>query len=252
MKFRVDKRAPGDLRPISLEPGFTAVPEASVLIRMGRTTVMCTASVEDRVPRWMDSPSNQTGWITAEYSMLPGSTSPRFRRESVAGKVKGRTHEIQRLIGRSLRAVADLERLGPRTIYLDCDVLQADGGTRTASITGAYVALALACEELRKKGDLEVIPLRDTVAAISCGLVGRRPLLDLCYTEDASADVDMNVVMTGAGRFVEIQGTGEEATFDEEELAALLSLAKSGLRRIRSVQLAALPGNQAFAHLHQR
>jgi ribonuclease PH len=248
MKFRVDKRTPDQLRPFSIEPGFTDIPDASVLIRMGATVVLCTASVEEQVPRWMKDPT--AGWITAEYALLPGATSPRFRRESVAGKLKGRTHEIQRLIGRSLRAVANLSELGPRTIYLDCDVLQADGGTRAASITGAFVALALACDSLRKKGLIQKIPLRDTVAAISCGIVSRRPLLDLCYAEDAGAEVDLNLVMTGQGRFVEIQGTGEEATFDDEELRALLDLGRLGLSQLRHAQLAALPRNNAFAHLH--
>lgn len=245
---RTDGRSVDELRPVTIEPGFTDVPEASVLIRMGRTTVMCTASVEERVPRWMHSPDNTSGWITAEYAMLPGSTAPRFRRET-RGR-KGRTFEIQRLIGRSLRAVADLDKLGPRSIYLDCDVLQADGGTRTASITGAYVALALACEELRKREMITTIPLRDTLAAISCGMVDDRALLDLPYVEDAAADVDMNVVMTGSGRFVEIQGTGEEATFSDDELSSLLKLAKKGIAELTEIQLAALPQTEAFAHLH--
>ena len=252
MKRRDDQRAFDELRPCTIEPGFTDVPAASVLIRMGRTVVLCTASVEESVPRWMHSHTNTSGWITAEYSLLPGSTSPRFRREATAGKVSGRTQEIQRLIGRSLRAVAELDRLGPRTITLDCDVLQADGGTRTASITGAFVALALACEDLRARGLLDSIPLKDTVGAISCGVVDGQALLDLCYTEDAAAAVDMNVVLTGAGRYIEIQGTGEEATFDDEELQALLSVAKKGAAELRALQLAALPDNPAFAHLHRR
>lgn len=246
---RQDGRQENELRQITLEPGFTEVPDASVLIKMGRTTVLCTASVEERVPRWMHSPENTSGWITAEYAMLPGSTSPRFRRESVSGRVQGRTQEIQRLIGRSLRAVADLDALGPRTVHLDCDVLQADGGTRTASITGAFVALALATEKLRASGRIETIPLRSTVAAISCGMVNGKALLDLPYVEDAAADVDMNVVMNGHGQFIELQGTGEEATFSEDELAALLKLARKGIKEITQMQLDVLPDSGAFSHL---
>lgn len=248
---RSDGRKTDELRPLSIEPGFTDVPDASVLIRMGRTVVLCTASVDERVPRWKDSPDNTSGWITAEYSMLPGATSPRFRREVSRGGPGGRTYEIQRLIGRSLRAVADLEALGPRTITLDCDVLQADGGTRTASITGAFVALALACDKLLKAEKIAKIPLKDTVAAISCGVVQGQALLDLPYVEDVAADVDMNVIMTGSGRFVEIQGTGEEATFSDEDLSELLRLARTGLAEIRQAQLNHLPNSPAFAHLHK-
>lgn len=246
---RADGREKDELRKIILEPGFTEVPDASVLIKMGRTTVLCTASIEERVPRWMHSPDNTSGWITAEYSMLPGSTSPRFRRESTSGAVKGRTQEIQRLIGRSLRAVADLGALGPRTIHLDCDVLQADGGTRTASITGAFVALALAMEKLRGEGKIKTIPLRSTVAAISCGLVDGEILLDLPYTEDAAADVDMNVVMNGKGQFIELQGTGEEATFSDDDLSQLLKVARKGIEEITAKQVEMLPSTAAFAHL---
>ncbi|MBA2665004.1 MAG: ribonuclease PH [Bradymonadaceae bacterium] len=247
--MRFDGRAPDELRTISIETDYTDVPDASVLIRMGKTTVLCTASVEESVPRWMEDRNNPKGWVTAEYSMLPGATSPRSMRESTKGKVGGRTHEIQRLIGRSLRAVTDLRLLGARTINLDCDVLQADGGTRTASITGAYVALALACGRLVERGLITELPLVDMVAAISCGIVDGRALLDLPYVEDAAADVDMNVVMTGAGKFVEVQGTGEEATFSEDELSQLLKLARGGITRLNDVQRAALPASAIFARL---
>lgn len=245
MSERTDGRAHDQIRPVSFELGFTEVPDASVLTRMGRTTVLCTASVDERVPRWMDSPDNTAGWVTAEYAMLPGSTSPRFRRESMSGRVKGRTQEIQRLIGRSLRAVTILEDLGPRTIRLDCDVLQADGGTRTASITGAFVALAVATQDLLERGLIETLPFRDTLAAISCGVVDGHALLDLPYEEDSAADVDMNVVMTGSGRYVEVQGTGEEATFSDEEFTSLLTLAKKGVRDLTDAQLSAMPDELA-------
>ena len=241
MTARFDGRTFDELRPVSFEIDFTEVPDASVLIRMGKTMVLCTASVEDRVPRWMHSPDNTSGWMTAQYAMLPGSTSPRFRRESARGRIKGRTHEIQRLIGRSMRAVADLDKLGPRTLRLDCDVLQADGGTRTASITGAFVALALAAHDLVESGVIDEIPLRDTIAAVSCGVVDGKALLDLPYEEDSAADVDMNVVMTGSGRFVELQGTGEEATFSDDELSQLLGLARGGIKELTEAQLDVLP-----------
>ncbi len=249
MSQRPDGRTDDELRPVTIETDYTDVPDGSVLIEMGGTTVLCTASVEERVPRWMDDPDNTSGWMTATYSMLPGSTSPRFRREASRGKLKGRTHEIQRLIGRSMRAVADLDLLGPRTIYLDCDVLQADGGTRTASITGAFVALGLACEQLIDDGLIDRVPLRDTIAAVSCGVVDGQTLLDLPYAEDSSADVDMNVVMTGSGRFVELQGTGEEATFSDDELSKLLELARIGIDELTDIQLDALPDLDAFDEL---
>lgn len=252
MTQRVDGRDADQLRPLSIEVGFTDIPAASVLIKMGRTTVMCTASVEERVPRWMDSPDNESGWVTGTYSMLPGSTSPRFRREAARGKLKGRTHEIQRLIGRSMRAVTALDELGPRSVYLDCDVLQADGGTRTASITGAFVALVMACSDLEQQGIIDNLPFRDTVAAVSCGVVDGHPILDLAYTEDRDADVDMNFVMTGSGRFVELQGTGEEATFSGDELKALTELAQSGIDRLTDRQLEALPQTPAIATLFSR
>ena len=249
MSTRPDGRADDELRPVSIETGYTDVPDGSVLIKMGKTTVMCTASVEERVPRWMDSPDNTSGWMTASYSMLPGSTSPRFRREAARGKIKGRTHEIQRLIGRSMRAVADLDAIGPRTVHLDCDVLQADGGTRTASITGAFVALAVACDRLQSRGLIDEIPLRDTIAAVSSGIVDGRPILDLPYEEDSAADVDMNVVMTGSGRFVEIQGTGEEATFSRDHLDDIVDLAQHGIDELTDIQLEVLGDIDAFHEL---
>jgi ribonuclease PH len=239
---RHDGRTPDQLREIRIETGFTETPDASVLIRFGRTTVWCSASVVEEQPRWMkySDGNDNKGWVTAEYEMLPGSTSPRGRRDGRRGSVSGRTQEIQRLIGRSLRAVTKLDELGPRTIYLDCDVLQADGGTRTASITGAYVALAIALKGLKERELIDSIPLRDSVAAVSCGIVDGAALLDLPYVEDVAADVDMNIVMTGSGKFVEVQGTGEEATFDEDEFAELLRLAKVGIAELTKLQQTAI------------
>lgn len=231
--MRHDGRANDQLRPITVERRFTRPAAGSVLIKSGRTTVLCTASVDLQVPPWMAGKGR--GWVTAEYSMLPGSTSPRKKRD--VGKVDGRTTEIQRLIGRSLRAIVDLDALGERSIFVDCDVLEADGGTRTAGITGALVALVDAIATIP---DLAANPLRDSVAAISVGIVEGRPVLDLDYVEDVQAEVDMNVVMTGEGRFVEVQGTGEEATFSDEELAALLKLARGGVAEIREIQRKAL------------
>jgi len=234
--MRHDSRAADQLRPFELIRGYTRPPAGSVLVRAGRTTVLCTASVSNQVPPWMAGKGR--GWVTAEYSMLPGSTRPRKPREIT--KPDGRTVEIQRLIGRSLRSVVDLDALGERAVAIDCDVLEADGGTRTASVTGALVALV---DALRTIPDLAA-PLsrviRDSVAAVSVGLVDGRPALDLDYVEDAAAQVDMNVVMTGAGRFVEIQGTGEEATFSDAELGQLLALARGGLAELRAQQQAAL------------
>ncbi len=231
--MRHDGRANDALRPITVERGFTRTAAGSALIRAGRTTVLCTASVETQVPPWMAGQGR--GWVTAEYGMLPGSTSPRKRRD--VGKVDGRTTEIQRLIGRSLRAVVDLAALGERSIFVDCDVLQADGGTRTASITGAMIALV---DAIRTIEGLDATPLRDSVAAISVGLVDGIPILDLDYVEDVAAQVDMNVVLTGGGRFVEVQGTGEETTFSETELSAMLQLARGGVAQIREIQRKAL------------
>lgn len=236
---REDGRALDEMRSITLETGFTDVPMGSVLIKAGKTTVLCTASVEEEVPRWMKrSDGPERGWVTAEYSMLPGSTTPRARRERRS--VGGRTQEIQRLIGRSLRAAIDLEALGARTITIDCDVLQADGGTRTASITGGYVALALACDKLLKAGAIPAMPFMESVAAISCGVVGGHPMLDLPYVEDSAADVDMNVIMTGSLNLIEVQGTGEGTTFTRQELNALLDLAESGVKELTQLQKIAL------------
>lgn len=231
--MRHDHRRPNELRPVKIKRRYTRPAPGSVLYQAGRTTVLCTASVDESVPAWMKGQGR--GWVTAEYSMLPASTSPRKPRDR-AGKVDGRTTEIQRLIGRSLRAVVDLEALGERSITVDCDVLEADGGTRTASITGAFLALVDAVGTLHDRLDPERRPLRDSVAAVSVGLVDGRAVLDLDYVEDVAAAVDMNVVMTGSGRFVEVQGTGEEATFTEQEMAALIKLAKSGIQQLTGLQ----------------
>ena len=233
---RHDGRASDELRPIAIERGFTRNADGSYLYSSGNTVVLCTASIEPRVPPWLEGKGK--GWVTAEYNMLPGSTRPRKPRDRGA-KIDGRTTEIQRLIGRSLRAVVDLVALGEQMITVDCDVLQADGGTRTASITGAYLALYDAIRLLQQRGalpDPNRWPLQDSVAAISVGLVQDVALLDLDYQEDLVAAVDMNVVMTGQGRFVEVQGTGEEATFSEEELHSLLGLARTGIQLLTQVQ----------------
>ncbi len=232
--MRRDGRHPEELRPVRFVPDFTENPLASVLCEMGRTKVLCTVCDEVGVPRFLVGSGR--GWVTAEYSMLPGSTDRRADREASRGRPSGRTQEIQRLIGRSLRAVADLEALGERTLWVDCDVLQADGGTRTASITGAYVALALAGERLVRRGDIARAPLRDSVAAVSVGVVDGAVLLDLAYGEDSRADVDMNVVATGRGRFVEVQGTGEEATFSPDELTSMTALAMRGVAELSKLQ----------------
>ncbi|OGF24028.1 MAG: ribonuclease PH [Candidatus Eisenbacteria bacterium RBG_19FT_COMBO_70_11] len=224
-------RSPRQARPLKIERGVLPQAEGSVLIAMGRTRVMCTASVEDRLPNWLRGKGR--GWVTAEYGMLPRATSERTPRSVQAG---GRAQEIQRLIGRSLRAVTDLTVFGERTITLDCDVIEADGGTRTAAVNGALIALHDAFVTLSNRGALAGPPLRDTVAAISVGLVGRVPCLDLDYAEDSRAEVDMNVVMTGGGRFVELQGTGESASFSAGELRAMLALARAGIRRLLRVQ----------------
>jgi ribonuclease PH len=233
-----------ELRTVKIKRAYTRMSPGSVLYQAGNTTVLCTAGVENSVPAWMVGKGR--GWITAEYNMLPHSTRPRKARERA--KIDGRTTEIQRLIGRSLRAVVDLDALGERSVTVDCDVLEADGGTRTASITGALVALIDALQSVRKElPDPAKFPLRDSVAAVSVGIVGGKPVLDLDYAQDVAAEVDMNVVMTGSGRFVEIQGTGEEATFDDEELAALLKLAKSGIRELSALQKKALGKAWPFA-----
>jgi len=237
-------RRSDQLRPIKIRRKFTRSAAGSVLFQAGGTTVLCTASVEARVPEWLEGRGK--GWITAEYNMLPGSTSPRKRRDR-GTKIDGRTTEIQRLIGRSLRAVADLEALGERQITVDCDVLQADGGTRTASISGALVALVDAIRSIRRElPDATRYPLRDSVAAVSVGIVGGKPVLDLDYEMDYAAAVDMNVVMTGSGRFIEIQGTGEEATFDDAELAGMLRLARRGISGLSKNQQQALRKDWPF------
>jgi len=231
---RFDGRQSNQLRPIAFQRSFTRYAEGSVLVCCGETKVLCNASVEERVPPFMRGEGR--GWVTAEYSMLPRSTHTRSMREAAKGKLSGRTQEIQRLIGRSLRAVTDLQAMGEITVQIDCDVLQADGGTRTASITGAYVALYDAFAGLVKKGVLKEIPLKDSVAAISVGLVGEQPLLDLNYEEDSRADVDMNFVITGSGKFVEVQGTAEEEPFSVEELDALRDLALLGCAQLTEMQ----------------
>ena len=240
--MRHDGRKPDHLRPLKITRGYTRASAGSVLVQAGGTTVLCTASVDNKVPEWMAGKGR--GWLTAEYSMLPGSTRPRKKRERE--KMDGRTTEIQRLIGRSLRAVADLDALGERSIIVDCDVLEADGGTRTASITGGFVALVDALATLRDVLDPARPVLADSVAAVSVGVVDGMPVLDLDYIEDVDAHVDMNVVMTGGGRFVEVQGTGEEATFSESELTALIGLAKGGIQRLTTFQRDALGESWPF------
>ncbi len=235
---RADGRAVDVLRPVTIERGWSEQAEGSALISFGRTRVLCTASFTPGVPRWLTGKGK--GWVTAEYAMLPRATNDRSDRESVKGRIGGRTHEISRLIGRSLRAIIDTKALGENTIVLDCDVLQADGGTRTAAITGAYVALSLAVKKLQAEGKLKENPLLSGVAAVSVGVVAEQPLLDLCYVEDAAAAVDLNLVMNAAGEFIELQGTGEEATFSESQLAALLALGKAGIRELLTAQQSAL------------
>jgi ribonuclease PH len=240
---RSDQRKPDELRPIEIKPGFTGSAAGSVLVKAGRTTVLCTASVEESVPPWKMRDENPTGWVTGEYNMLPGSTSPRKRRERT--KIDGRTSEIQRLIGRSLRSVIDFEALGPRTITVDCDVLEADGGTRTLSITGGFIALAQAIAGLNDlPTDRPVI--KENVAAISVGIVKGEVLLDLCYVEDVDAEVDMNVVMTGNGEFVEIQGTAEGKTFNRSQLDHQLAYAEKGIRELIEFQNNVLAESTSF------
>lgn len=236
--IRNDNRTTDQLRAVEFDLDFTRYAEGSVLVSFGETRVLCNATVEERVPPFLRGEGR--GWVTAEYSMLPRATHSRSPRESIRGKVGGRTHEIQRLIGRSLRAVINLELLGERTIQIDCDVLQADGGTRTASISGAYVALVIALRKLQREGLLAEDPLRDSVSAISVGLVDGVPMLDLCYEEDSRADVDMNFVVTGSGKFVEVQGTAEAEPFSAEQLLQLQSLALSGCSRLVELQAMAL------------
>ncbi len=234
--LRADGRRPDELREVRFRNGIAPHAAGSTLIEWGNTRVICGVTIDETVPRWMKEQGVAGGWITAEYSMLPYSTLQRKPRDIAKGKIDGRSQEIQRLIGRSMRAVLDLEKLGPRTVWVDCDVLQADGGTRTAAITGAYVALAQAVRKLLAAGALSVDPLLHAVAAVSVGVVAGRPLLDLCYQEDVGASVDLNLVMNGAGQFIELQGTGEEATFSESELAAMLALGRTGIQRLLELQ----------------
>jgi ribonuclease PH len=236
-------RGPGELRTTAIEPGFMRTATGSALISVGETRVICTASAQESVPRWMAG--RGTGWLTAEYGMLPASTGERKQRDATRGRQDGRTVEIQRLIGRSLRGVLDFAALGERTIYLDCDVLQADGGTRCASITGAYVALSLACARLKDEGRLERSPLTGSVAAVSCGMVAGAALLDLDYSEDSTAEVDANVVMTGEGGLIEVQATAERTPLSRAHLDELLALAAEGIERLRAAQEEAIAGAAA-------
>ncbi len=242
---RADGRAPDELRPVRFTNHIAPNATGSTLIEWGRTRVICGVTVEEGVPRWMKEQQVSGGWITAEYSMLPYSTHTRKPRDITKGKIDGRSQEIQRLIGRSLRAAIDMEKLGPRTIWIDCDVLQADGGTRTASITGAWVALNLAVRKLMSEGKLAANPIQTGVAAVSVGVSDSRNLLDLCYTEDAAAEVDLNLVMNSKGEFIELQGSGEESTFNEDQLRGMIEFGKLGVRRLLELQAAALAENAA-------
>jgi ribonuclease PH len=238
MHYRSDNRAPDQMRPVSIVPNYINTAEGSVLIELGNTRVICTASVEETVPPFLRNSGK--GWISSEYAMLPRSTLTRTPREVTKGRPSGRTHEIQRLIGRSLRAVVDLDRLGERTIWIDCDVIQADGGTRTASITGAFLALGLALEKLVEAGTLTSVPLKDFVAAVSVGIVDGEIWLDLSYEEDSRADVDMNFVMTAGHKFVEVQSTAERQVFDEQQLGKMIALARTGVQQLIAKQQAIL------------
>lgn len=232
--MRIDRRQPEQLRPVKITPHYLLTAEGSALIEAGNTRVLCTASVEDTVPPFLRG-SGQ-GWVTAEYAMLPRATNTRTPREVTKGRQSGRTMEIQRLIGRSLRTIVDMKALGERSVLIDCDVLQADGGTRTAAITGAYIALSIAIRKMVQFGSLKKSPLLDCVAATSVGIVGGVPMLDLCYREDSQAEVDMNVVMTGAGKFIEVQATAEKTAFDDAQLASLLGLARQGIGELFAIQ----------------
>jgi ribonuclease PH len=238
--LRADGRKPDQLRPVRFENHIAPYAHGSTLISWGNTRVICGVTLEETVPRWMKEQNVAGGWITAEYSMLPYSTLQRKARDSTRGKIDGRSQEIQRLIGRAMRAAIDLEKLGPRTIWVDCDVLQADGGTRTAAITGAYVALRLALRKLLASGKLLQDPMLAGVAAVSVGIVNGQTLLDLCYTEDVGASVDLNLVLNAAGEFIELQGTGEEATFTDAQLTSMLALGKGGIAQLLRAQQAAL------------
>jgi len=232
--MRPDGRKNDQMREVKIQQNFVDTAEGSVLISMGKTRVICTASIEERVPPFLKD--QKKGWVTAEYSMLPRSTKTRSARESAIGKISGRTHEIQRLIGRALRSVVDLTAIGERTIWIDCDVLQADGGTRTAAITGAFICLADALKYALRNGLIEKTPLKDYLAAVSVGVVKGEPVIDLCYTEDYAAEVDMNIVMTGSGKYVEVQGTAEGAPFSRETLDVLLKLAEEGIHHLTDIQ----------------
>ncbi len=236
--MRIDGRDVGQLRPFKISTGFLKYPDGSCLVEAGDTKVICCASIEEKVPPFLKGTSS--GWLTAEYSMLPGATEQRTQREVSRGKPGGRTVEIQRLIGRSLRAAVNLKAVGERTIWVDCDVIQADGGTRTASITGGFVAVALALDTLAKREGWQVVPIQDYVAAVSVGVINGESVLDLRYSEDSTAEVDMNVVMTGSGEFIEVQGTGEHAPFSKKRLSELLSLAEDGVSQLMKAQAAAL------------
>ena len=238
--MRNDGRSPQQMRAVKITPDFVPVAEGSVLIEVGQTRVICTATVDDGVPSFLKGSGK--GWVTAEYGMLPRSTLTRSPREVTKGRAGGRTHEIQRLIGRSLRAVTDMEKLGERTLFLDCDVIQADGGTRTASITGAFVAMGLAMRRMVESGTLTVAPIRDYVAATSIGIVDGEIMLDLCYEEDARADVDMNVVATGSKKLIEVQATAERRPFDDAQLAKMMALARQGIESLVVRQQAVLSG----------
>ena len=232
--MRPDGRQPNQMRPVTITRDFLRHAEGSVLIEVGETKVVCAASVEDRVPPFLRDTGQ--GWVTAEYGMLPRATKTRTTRDATSGRPNGRTFEIQRLVGRSLRGVTDLTVLGPRTIWIDCDVIQADGGTRTTAITGAYIALADALHYLRKNGLIPSLPLKDFLAATSVGVVDGQVVLDLCYAEDSVAEVDMNVVMTGAGKYVEVQGTAEDAPFDRSQLDAMIAVASTGIQDLVALQ----------------
>jgi len=240
MIFRSDNRSPDQMRPVNIVPDFISTAEGSCLIELGNTRVICTATIEDTVPPFLRNSGK--GWVTSEYGMLPRSTLTRTPREVTKGRAGGRTHEIQRLIGRSLRAVTDMGKLGERTIFLDCDVIQADGGTRTASITGAFVAMGLAMRRMVEAGSMTIAPIRDYVAATSIGIVDGEIMLDLCYEEDARAEVDMNVVATGSQKLVEVQATAERRPFDDEQLAKMMALARQGIESLILKQQTVLSG----------
>jgi len=240
LRGRVDGRASDQLRAVRFNNGIAPYATGSTLIEWGNTRVICGVTVEETVPRWMKEQNVTGGWITAEYSMLPYSTLQRKQRDISKGKIDGRSQEIQRLIGRAMRSALDLEKLGPRTIWVDCDVLQADGGTRTAAITGSFIALSLAVKQLLASGKLTANPVVNAVAAVSVGMINEQAMLDLNYTEDVAATVDMNIVMTGKGDFIELQGTGEESTFTDAQLAAMLRLARKGISDLLKLQQAAL------------